>query len=255
MSSGTRWKQIFGGSVVLTLWSGRLHQCAAGSSHDYNFSVGPAARINCWQLPSRSWKPLDVCDETSEHVLAVFVMTEPGEMVPEPEHYHRTTVSRQDGRVPLRDTVSAVASLYDVGNKTIVRTNVRFTNLQTSCVKCSNISLCSVSVSCWENASCGSGNDRLHLVYCYVFLEPSSDLNRCLCFRVLDRMEVFGGSASSPAVAAVTDWRLSDFLKVGRNYLFNLLCQVSPSVCGSNWYHSCHFIPLWHATWSHPVMH
>lgn len=115
------------------------------------------------------------------------------------------------------------------------------------------------------------------------FLSPPQictvEAEKSLCFIVLNMMEVvwclwfsvrrtvfflFHSSFSPPrsvkplpaaALAAVTDWRLSDFLKVGRNYLFNLLCQISPSACGSNWYHSCHFIPLWHATWSHPVMH
>lgn len=115
------------------------------------------------------------------------------------------------------------------------------------------------------------------------FLSPPQictvEAEKSLCFIVLNMMEVvcclwfsvrrtvfflFHSSFSLPrsvkplpaaALAAVTDWRLSDFLKVGRNYLFNLLCQISPSACGSNWYHSCHFIPLWHATWSHPVMH
>lgn len=115
------------------------------------------------------------------------------------------------------------------------------------------------------------------------FLSPPQictvEAEKSLCFIVLNMMVVvwclwfivrrtvfflFHSSFSPPrsvkpppaaALAAVTDWRLSDFLKVGRNYLFNLLCQISPSACGSNWYHSCHFIPLWHATWSHPVMH
>lgn len=90
----------------------RLRQRAAVSSQNYNFSIGQAARIKCWhltrELPSQSRRPLDEQWWTAEHLPAVFVMTEPGDMVPEPEHYRWTTLSRQDDN---RDTVSVVGSL------------------------------------------------------------------------------------------------------------------------------------------------